>query len=211
MSGDFFSGLNVPPAAGRLINSDDDRTGAPPVVVVSYAFSQRRFGGASNAAGQPVLIDNLPFTVVGVTPPEFFGVDPATAPDVYFPLHANELLGARHQFGFRSDAYLAENYYWIHVLGRLRPGVSIAQAQATLAPAFQQWVAKAASNDRQSESSGPGSQSWRGWAGQLAPPLFAAASCIDDDGGVDPCPRLCECARSAAARRMRCGAKWRSG
>ena len=149
VSGDYFRGLGIPPAAGRLIIPDDDRTGASPVAVVSYGFSQRRFGGTANAVGQPILVDNLPFTVVGVTPPEFFGVDPAGAPDVYLPLHTNELLGAGHQFGFRREDYLARNYYWIHIMGRLRAGVSRAQAQAVLAPAFQQWVASTAANERE--------------------------------------------------------------
>jgi macrolide transport system ATP-binding/permease protein len=149
VSGGYFGGLALTPAAGRLIIPDDDRAGAPPVAVVSHAFSQRRFGGAANAAGQSILIDNLPFTVVGVTPPEFFGVDPAAAPDVYLPMHTNELLGAGNQFGFRPKDYLERNYYWVQVMGRLRPGVSLAQAQATLAPAFQQWVAGTAANDRE--------------------------------------------------------------
>jgi macrolide transport system ATP-binding/permease protein len=149
VSGDYFRGLGVPPAAGRLINPDDDRAGATPVAVVSHGFSQRRFGGVANAVGQPILIDNLPFTVVGVTPPEFFGVDPASAPDVYLPIHADELLGAGHQFGFRPEAYLDRNYYWIQVMGRLRPGVTRAQAQVMLAPSFQQWVASTAANDRE--------------------------------------------------------------
>jgi macrolide transport system ATP-binding/permease protein len=149
VSGDYFRGLGVPPAAGRLIIPDDDQAGAPAVAVVSYGFSQRRFGGAANAAGQSILIDNLPFTVVGVTSPEFFGVDPAAAPDVYLPMHTNELLGAGKQFGFRPDAYLARNYYWVQVMGRLRPGVSLAQAQDALAPEFQRWVASTATTDRQ--------------------------------------------------------------
>jgi predicted permease len=149
VSGDYFRGLGIPPAAGRLIIPDDDRAGAPAVAVVSYLFSQRRFGGAANATGQSILIDNLPFTVVGVTPPEFFGVDPAAAPDVYLPLHTNELLGVGHQFGFQPEDYLARNYYWIDVMGRLRPGVSLAQAQAVLAPAFHQWVRSTAANDRE--------------------------------------------------------------
>src|SRR5437588_726726 len=139
----------VPPAVGRLIIPDDDRAGAPAVAIVSYGFSQRRLGGAVNAAGQSILVDNLPFTVVGVTPPEFFGVDPAAAPDVYLPMHTNELLGAGHQFGFRPETYLDRNYYWTQVMGRLRPGVSLAQAQAALAPAFHQWVASTAANDRE--------------------------------------------------------------
>ena len=83
VSGDFFRGLGVPPATGRPIVSDDDEAGAPPVAVVSYGFSQRRLGGAANAVGESILINKTPFTVIGVTPPEFFGVNPATAPDVY--------------------------------------------------------------------------------------------------------------------------------
>ena len=149
VSGDYFRGLGVPPAAGRLIIPDDDRAGAPAVAVVSYGFSQKHFGGAVNAVSQPILINNVPFTVIGVTPPEFFGVDPAAAPDVYLPIHANELLGAGHQFGFRPEDYLEPNEYWIQIMGRLRPGVTPAQAQATLAPAFQKWVASTAGNDRE--------------------------------------------------------------
>jgi len=149
VSGDYFRGLGIPPAAGRLIIPGDDRPGAAAVAVVSYGFSQRRFGGAVNAAGQPVLIDNVPFTVVGVTPPEFFGADPAASPDVYLPMHSLELLGAGKQFGFRAERYLDQHYYWIQIVGRLRPGVSLAQAQAALAPQFQQWVEGTAANDAQ--------------------------------------------------------------
>src|SRR5262249_44386339 len=149
VSGDYFRGLAVLPAAGRLIVPDDDRAGASAVAVVSYGLSERRFGGAANAVGQAVLINNLPFTVLGVTPPGFFGVDPAGNPDVYVPMHANELLGAGDQFGFRPERYLDSHYYWIQILGRLRPGVSLAQAQAALSPGFHQWVAGTATNDRQ--------------------------------------------------------------
>ena len=149
VSGDYFGGLGVPPAAGRLILPDDDRAGAPAVAVVSYGFSQRRFGGPANAAGRSIPVDNLPFTVVGVTPPGFFGVDPAAAPDVYLPVHTNELLGAGKQFGFRPEDYLAPNFYWVQVMGRLRPGVSLAHAQAVLAPPFRQWVAGTATTDPQ--------------------------------------------------------------
>jgi macrolide transport system ATP-binding/permease protein len=148
VSGDYFRGLGVHPASGRLIDAGDDRRGAEAVAVVSYAFSESRFGGAANAVGQPVEIDNLPFTVVGVTPPEFFGVDPNAAPDVYLPMHTNELFGAGHQFGFQPALYLERNYYWVHVMGRLRPGVSVAQAQSALGPAFHQWVASTA-NDKE--------------------------------------------------------------
>ena len=149
VSGDYFQGLAVPPAAGRLIIPDDDRTGTTAVAVVSHSFSEKYFGGSANAVGQSILINNLSFTVVGVTPAEFFGVDPATVPDVYLPMHTNLLLGAADTFGFQPADYLDNNYYWVEIMARLRPGVSLAQAQAALAPRFQQWVATTASNDEQ--------------------------------------------------------------
>jgi len=145
VTGEYFRGLAVSPAAGRLIDSEDDRPGAAPVAAISFATSQNRFGGPQNAIGQSILIDNIPFTVIGVAPPEFFGVDPAITPDLYLPLHANVLLdgaGAAHMYG---DA----NFYWIEMMGRLRPGVSMAQAQAALAPRFHEWVAATATTDRE--------------------------------------------------------------
>ncbi len=143
VTGAYFRGLAVSAAAGRLIGSEDDRLGAAPVAVISFATSQNRFGGSSNAIGQPILVDNIPFTVIGVAPPEFFGVDPAAAPDLYLPLHTNVLVdgaGAARRYG---DG----NFYWIEMMGRLRPGVSMAQAQAVLAPRFHQWVATTAKTD----------------------------------------------------------------
>ena len=61
------------------------------MAVVSHGYGERRFGSAANAVGQQILINNLPFTVVGVTPPEFFGVDPAATPGVYLPLRSEIL------------------------------------------------------------------------------------------------------------------------
>jgi predicted permease len=148
VSGDYFRGLNVSPAAGRLIVSDDDRPGAPAVAVLSYAFSQRRFGGAAGVAGQSILINNVPFVVVGVTPPEFFGVDPASAPDFYVPMRAN----ASPASGGSSPPaaiYFDPHQYWVEIMGRLHPGVSLLQARAALPPPFEQWVARTASNDHE--------------------------------------------------------------
>jgi len=143
VTGDYFRGLAVSPAAGRLINSEDDRPGAAAVAVISFATSQQRFGGPSSAIGQPVLVDSIPFTVIGVAPPEFFGVDPAAAPDLYLPLHTSLLVDGARAGRMFSDP----NFYWIEMMGRLRPGVSIAQAQAALAPRFHQWVATTAATD----------------------------------------------------------------
>jgi len=69
VSGDYFRGLAVPPAAGRVIIPDDDRIGARAIAVLSFVYSQRRFGDAASAPGQSILINNVPFTVAGVAPP----------------------------------------------------------------------------------------------------------------------------------------------
>ena len=144
VSGDYFRGLAVSPAAGRLIIADDDRAGASPVAVLSLAYGQQRFGDAASAIGQQILINNVPFTVVGVTPSEFFGVDPAAAPQVYLAMHASLLFDPGG-----GPAYLDPNYYWVEMMGRSRPGVDLAQAQSALAGPFAQWVATTATNDRE--------------------------------------------------------------
>jgi predicted permease len=148
VSGDYFRGLDVLPAAGRLIVPEDDRAGATPIVVLSFPMSQKRFGNPSSAPGQSILINNIAFTVAGVAPPGFFGVDPAAAPDFYIPLHTNLLL---HLRGGPDEAsgYLDRHYYWLEMMARLRPGVTIAQAQAALGPLFERWVASTAETDRE--------------------------------------------------------------
>jgi predicted permease len=140
VTGEYFRGLAVSPAAGRMITPEDDRPGAAPVAVVSFATSQSRFGGPSSAIGQSILVDQAPLTVIGVTPPEFFGVDPAIAPDIYLPLRTNLLLDPAGTERLYSDG----NFYWLEMMGRLRPGVSMAQAQTALAPRFHRWVAATA-------------------------------------------------------------------
>jgi predicted permease len=146
VSGEYFSGLGLVPAAGRLLVDEDDRAGGPAVVVLSYAFAQSRFGNATGGAGQRVMINNMPFTAVGVAPRGFFGVDPAKAPDFYLPLHADLLLSPGDNPG-HGPRYPDERYYWIEMMGRLRPGVTMAQAPSALAPVFAQWVAGTATTD----------------------------------------------------------------
>jgi macrolide transport system ATP-binding/permease protein len=148
VSGDYFRGLGVAPAAGRLTAPDDDRASAPATAVVSYALSRRRFGGPENAPGQSILINNLPFTVIGVTPPEFFGADPDMPPDIYVPLHANVLLQGRN---YSAATFLDPNYDWVVPMARLRPGVTAMQAQAALAGPFSEWARTAEAKRRPEE------------------------------------------------------------
>ena len=148
VSGNYFRGLGLVPAAGRLMIDDDDRIGGPAVVVLSYAFAQKRFSDPTAAAGQKVAINNLPFTVIGVAPLGFFGVDPSKAPDFYLPLHADLMFGPRPD----DERYVAQNYYWIEMMGRLRPGIPLARAQAGLATVFEQWVTSTATTEKERQN-----------------------------------------------------------
>jgi macrolide transport system ATP-binding/permease protein len=147
VSGDYFPSLGIPPATGRLITSNDDRAGAA-TAVISFALSQRRFGGPENAPGQSILINSLPFTVIGVAPPEFFGVDPDSSPDIYVPLHANLLLESSN---YSAVTYFDPYYDWIVPMARLRPGVSSKQAQAALAGPFHEWARTAGPRRREED------------------------------------------------------------
>jgi macrolide transport system ATP-binding/permease protein len=149
VSGNYFRGVGLAPAAGRLIIADDDRVGAPLVAVMSFGYAQNHFGGAANAVGKTVMLNNLLVTVVGVTPPEFFGVNPAVAEDFYLPLHSDTVLEAGTPFGARRERYPDQNLYWIEIMARLRPGVTLGQAQAALLTPFHQWVASTAASDKE--------------------------------------------------------------
>ena len=146
VSGEYFGGLGVVPAAGRPIASADDRAGAPPTVVLSHGFAQSRFGDAAGAVGHVVTINNIPFTVVGVAPATFFGVDPAKSADLYLPFHADLLLEPDRDPEL-AGRFQDEHYYWTEMMGRLRPGVTMAQSQSALASVFDSWVAATATTD----------------------------------------------------------------
>ena len=148
VSGDFFHGLGVVPETGRLIVPDDDRVGTD-VVVVSYGFAQMHFGDATRAAGQKIFLNNLPFIIAGVTPPGFYGVDSGSNPDFYVPLHADVTLDPRDCCRGSQSRYFDAHYYWLEMMGRLRPGVTRDEAQAQVTPVFERWVASTVENHAQ--------------------------------------------------------------
>ena len=85
-SGDFFRGLELVPAVGRLLDPYDDRPGAAAVAVLGYGFSESHFGSADAAVGQKIIVNSIPFTVVGVGQPGFDGVDPSFAAKFFIPV-----------------------------------------------------------------------------------------------------------------------------
>ncbi len=149
VSGEYFPGMGVVPEAGRLLVPGDDRPGAAAVVVLNYRYSGQRFGEAARGLGETIRINDKPFMVVGVAPRGFFGADPAAAPDVWLPMHANLLLDAGATNA--GAKFLDRNFYWTVMMGRLRPGVSVAQAQATLEPQFRRFVEASATSSAELE------------------------------------------------------------
>jgi predicted permease len=148
VSGSFFSALEVRPAAGRWIEEDDDRFGAAPVAVIADRYWRSRFAQSPGAIGQSILINGTPFAIVGVTAPDFFGVDPAGAPDVFIPLHSSASFAAQ---AADAQRFSNRNQYWLQMMGRLRSGIGMGQAQAALASQFHQFVEGSASQQEKAD------------------------------------------------------------
>jgi predicted permease len=134
VSGNYFTGLGVSAALGRTILPSDDAETAPPVAVLSYEFWNRRFGRDPNVLGKTVMLDAMPFTVVGVTPPEFFGLEPGSPPDISVALSLYWKL--YRQPSLTNDS----RTWWMQVDGRLKPEVTEAEARAELSVLFHQYV-----------------------------------------------------------------------
>jgi len=150
VSGNYFNGLGVPPAAGRLFGEADDRRGAPPAAVLAHSYWQRRFNSDPAMVGRSILVNNQPFTVVGVAAPGFFGVDPGSTPAFYMPIHTMVALASNPADEERMR-FLDDHFYWIEIMGRLRPGVDIARAQAQLRDRFGAFAAATAATPKDAE------------------------------------------------------------
>ena len=128
VSGNFFTSLGVQPALGRLIlPSEGEAPGADPVVVLSYSYWQRRFGGDPGIVGRKVSVDGHPVTVVGVSPKNFHGIHPLIAAEAFLPINMVLLEG------YPSDFMTSRQVRNVFVLGRLRPETTLAQARAAAA------------------------------------------------------------------------------
>jgi predicted permease len=132
VSGTYFSVLGVRPALGRLIQESDDlQQGAHPVVVISFDYWRNRLGGAPGVIGRKVRINNYSMTIIGVAPAGFVGVDWGQVPSLWIPVAMNRQ--AILDFDWLSN----RRGKWLHVFGRLKPGISLQQAQASLQPWFK--------------------------------------------------------------------------
>jgi predicted permease len=127
VSGDFFRTLGVLPVLGRVLDNGDDYRGCPAIVVVSYGFWQREFGGTADAVGSTLMLDGYPFELIGVVNPAFSGVDAGRATEVYAPVCAFTIVYPE------SDQLDARSSWFLHVLGRLERSQNAKQASVRLA------------------------------------------------------------------------------
>ena len=132
VSGDYFQTLGVPAALGRALEPSDELPGAAPVVVLNYGYWQSAFGGAAGAIGETVRLNGVTFTIVGVTEPCFTRLTPGRSLDMWLPLTQVVPLGISWGAG-SNDA----GDWWLTLVGRLKPGTPLGQAQAFLSLLFR--------------------------------------------------------------------------
>jgi predicted permease len=130
VSGEYFALLGVRPALGRLLGPDDNRVPmGHPVAVLAHSYWQRRFNGDPAVLGRSIALSGLPFTIVGVTPPDFVGTEVGSPPSLFVPVMMQPaVMPMMVNLLHRPNVYST----WLRILGRLKPGVSLEQAAAQL-------------------------------------------------------------------------------
>jgi predicted permease len=141
VTGNFFSGLGVTPLLGRAISDADEPGGAARVAVISYPYWTRQFARDPSVIGKSVALNGIPFTIVGVTPAEFYGVQPGTAPDIWMAFADRPNLrpwGSEPYHG--SSVFTAKDWICLNIMGRLNPSQTRTQAEAALDTIFHNMV-----------------------------------------------------------------------
>ena len=141
VSGEYFETLGLHPAAGRFFTPEVDRVrGGAPIAVISYAFWKSRFALDSVALGKSIQIRNNSFEIVGVTTPSFFGETVGEVPDLWIPITMQEVIYPGRDLLGPSPQGLLNQHIWLQAIGRLKPGISNAQASAGVNVVFQRLV-----------------------------------------------------------------------
>ena len=134
VSGNYFSTFGIGAFAGRTILPSDDQPSAPPVAMLSYRAWQQQYGSDPSIVGSIMVLNGHPFTVVGITPPGFFGETlRSNPPQIFVPLYAEPLLHGEHSF-------LPHFQAWLRVVGRLRPGASTKELPGRLTNDLRLWL-----------------------------------------------------------------------
>jgi predicted permease len=134
VSGNYLSMFGIRPYAGRALTAQDDQPGAPPAAVMSYRLWQQRYGFDPSVIGSVFNFNDKPFTIVGITPPGFFGDTlRSTPPDFFLPLNTEPYV----QVDADLDKY---DTHWLELIGRVKPGVVPASVEAEMRVELKQWL-----------------------------------------------------------------------
>jgi hypothetical protein len=137
VSGNYFAGLGVQPLLGRALTDEDDQAAASATAVLSYRYWNKRFGANPAVIGKQINLNNVAFTIIGVTPPGFEGtMQVGSTQDVTIPIAWESQVYVDRQSSRMSGA----GTWWLRLMGRLKPGATAEQARAQLEGAFHQSV-----------------------------------------------------------------------
>jgi predicted permease len=144
VSGDYFATLCMTPALGTTFCPDIDRVrGGSPIAVLSYAFWKRRFALNPSVLGTVIRMRSSSFQVVGVVPPGFFGETVGEAPDLWVPMQMQDAVYPGVDLLSPSSQGIVNQHMWLQVMGRLKPGISLTQANAALNIDFKRYLESA--------------------------------------------------------------------
>jgi predicted permease len=146
VSGNYFAVMGVNALEGRVLTNEDDSPAAHPAAVISNGYWKQKLSGDTQVVGKEILLNGTAFTIVGVMPPEFFGERVRRSPDFWLPL------AFQPQIELRKSYLDDENVYWLNLLGRLKPGVRIEQAQADVNLELQQFLTAQAGGELNDDS-----------------------------------------------------------
>jgi predicted permease len=134
VSGNYFTMFGIMAYAGRAFTARDDQPGAPPVAVMSYRLWEQKYRSDPSVIGSIFNLNDKPFTVVGITPPGFFGDSlRGTPPDFFLPLNTEPFV--------QVDADLNKyDTHWLNVIGRIQPGVTAGSIETEMRVALKQWL-----------------------------------------------------------------------
>jgi len=138
VSGNYFAVLGINALQGRVLTNDDDSPAAPPAAVISNGYWKQKLSGDAQIVGKNILLNGTAFTIVGVMPPEFFGTRVRRSPDFWLPL------AFQPQIELRKSFLDDKNVYWLNLIGRLKPGVRIEEAQAGVNTGLHQFLTQQA-------------------------------------------------------------------
>ena len=134
VSGDFFRTMGLKAAAGRLFEAADDKPSAAAVAVLNYGYWQSAFGASRDVVGRTIELNNVPFTIIGVAEQRFTGITPGSDYDVWLPLSDAQRITDLMFWQNRSNDV---SNWWLTIIGRLKPGTQLAQAQAAVSGLFR--------------------------------------------------------------------------